>query len=197
MASNKLLTELSNEELLKLVESGPSKRSYNSRYLTFISKYNIQPGESKVLSKALYELFKLDNPDITHQTFTRNLAKYIKKTKRDYFLINKSVLDIGKELETILFPIRVAKIRKVRNQRRHIEEFLKHFQLSPGNNLVSLQIFLDIYDAWCYKYKRKKLNDREFRHLLSIFLPEVQIKKLVHFNVADSFFKTVKIKKNK
>lgn len=194
---NKLLTELSNEELLKLIEKeGPSKRAYNSRYLSFISKYNIQPGESKVLSKALYELFKLDNPDISHEKFTKNLGKYIQKTKRQYFLINKSLLDIGKELETILFPIHVAKVRKVRNQRKHIEKFLEHFKLSPGNNSVSLQVLLDIYDLWCYKYKRKKLNDREFRHLLSIYLPEIHIKKLRHFKVADTFFETVKIKRN-
>lgn len=199
MAQKKLPSQLSDEELLDLINNstGTVKRAYNTPYLNFLSKYNIQPGPTKVLSKTLYQLFKQDYPDINHIKFTRRLSNYIEKSKDGYFLINKSILEIGRQIEAILFPPHVSNVRKVRNQRKHIEAFLEYFKLKPGDNSVSLQVFLDIYSVYCYKEKKKKLNDREFRHLLSIYLPEVHIRKLRHFKVADSFFTTVKIKKNK
>jgi hypothetical protein len=190
----KITTQLSDEELLNLVDSPESyKRPYKSRYLAFISKYNISPGKHEVFTKALFELFKQDNPDISPEKFTRNLSKFLPTKRSDYtlFLINKNTLDIGKDIEEKLFAGRPVSARKVRNQRRHIEAFLEHFKLQPGIVSISLQVFIDIYSKWCYKYKRKKLNPREFRHLLSIYLPEVHIRKLRHFKVHKSLFEVV------
>lgn len=194
MEKRKLQTQLTDEELLNLASnSDPLKRNYKSKYLTFISKYNLSPGKHEVFTKALYELFKQDYPDITPEKFTKNLSKFLPTKKSDFtlFLINKNTLDIGKDLEDKLFAGRPVKIKKIRNQRKHIEAFLEHFKLKPGNCSVSLQVFLDLYDSFCYKYKRKKLNDREFRHLLSIYLPEIHIRKLRHFQVHKSLFEVV------
>jgi len=191
---NKLATELTNEQLLKLLETKTEvKKQYKNPYLTFISKYNIINGKNMVHSDMLFKLFKFDNPKANQATFNYNLKKYLiyehTNRKGTYYFIEQSVLDIGKSIEDMLKKKPVSK-KQVRNRRKHIEDFLKALNLKPGNNSLTMSVLFDLYDSWCYKYKRKKIGIGEFANLIPIYIPVVNKK---YYKVHDDLFKVVSL----
>lgn len=189
----KLQTELTNEELLKLLETETTnKLTFKNPYLNFISKYNIKTGTFEVPTQVLLELFNVDNPRIGRNSFTKNMKKYIDwKLNRNnlVFLIDKDLLEISKTVENlILKKPKAAKI--VRNRKRHIEAFLQAYNLKPGDNSVPISILIDLYDRWCYKYKRKKISIGEFQNLIPIYLPLINGK---YYKVHDDLFKIISL----
>ncbi len=194
---NKLATELTNEELLKLLEGQSKtevKRPLKNTYLNFINKYNLQPGQQRVPTKLLYKLYKIDNPKADQKTFTKNMKKYLDFSSGHhdnviFFLLNKSLLEVGKSIEDMLTKKPTSK-KQVRNRRNHIEDFLKAFNLKPGNNSITVAVLIDLYDRWCYKYKRKKVHISELVNLIQIYIPIVNKK---YYKVHDDLFKVVSL----
>lgn len=190
---NKLSTELSNEELLKLLDTKLSnKKQFKNPYLNFISKYNIQSGIFEVTVQVLLQLYNVDHPRVKQQGFTRNFKKYIdwKKNRHQLvFLINKDILEISASVEKLLEP-KNKSAKKTRDRKRHIESFLETFNLKPGNNSIETAVLVDLYDRWCYTYKRKKIHMNEFYGLLPIYLPLVNKK---YYKVHDDLFKVVSL----
>lgn len=190
----KLQTELSNDELFDLLQNNEesSKPALKNKYLNFISKYNIQSGTSEVPTSILLELFKFDYPKISSQAFVINMKKYIEwetHRNRTIFFINKSLLEISKSLDDLINP--PSKPKKVRDRKKHIEDYLKYFNLKPGNNSIEPSILFDLYDRWCYKYKRKRITHKEFYAYLKLYLPLVNEK---YHNVHDDLFKIISLK---
>ncbi len=191
---NKLSTELSNEELLNLLETKDlsNKKEYENPYLNFISKYNIQSGTFEVPTKVLLELYQIDHPRVGQTGFTKNLKKYIDwKMNRNIltFLINKNILEISSSVEKLLKKRKPGN-KVVRDRKRHMEAFLETFNLKPGNTSIEVAVLVDLYDRWCYKYKRKKIHNNEFYSLLPIYLPYVNKK---YYKVHDDLFKVVSL----
>lgn len=202
MKIKKLPTEIDTQDLLKLLETNSTielkpikkaKQVFTDKVHSFISKYNIKPGENPVLSKTLYKLFNLEFPEYGIQRFTRRM-KYLLPfdtiKKNTLFLIDKDILDISKSVEKLVFKTNNKVIAKKRNYKRHIEAYIKFFKLSPGQNAISFIILDDLYDRWTYKTKKKKIFG-SLSKLLKMYLPYQMHNKALYFLVNNEIFKVV------
>lgn len=198
----KLQTELTDEELLKLLEDEsvevlgktvPKKQHKLIKVMDFVSKYNIKSGNFKIFTGTLYQLFKLEYPDVTDKSFTYQMRKLVPSEKhRRYtvFFINKDLLDISKSVQHFLTD-KKQQISRKRNLKRHIEGFINFFKLSPGSNAVQFEILADLYDLWTYKTKKKKLKDSTVATLLKLYIPHEKIKERRYFKLDNGIFKVV------
>lgn len=207
MKTKKLATELTNDELLKALNEGTigdgpvdrmhiavNELKFSDKIHAFISKYNIRPGEHKILSKQLYVLFKQDYPEYSLGYFTRRISNILPSERtsmnRTLLFIDKNVLDISKSVEK-KFIKTSSTVSRQRNHKRHIEAFLKFFKIAPGTNAITFTIVADLYDRWTYKTKKKRMTNNILSTLLQMYLPHKKHNNERYFHINNDIFKVV------
>lgn len=194
MKTKKLTTELTDQELIaqltntnEVVGNQPKRQEHKfTKVLDFVSKYNIKSGNNEITSKILFELFKIDYPEVGLKSFVFQLKKllpYKRPRHITIFLIDKNQLEITNAVkENFITP--KATITRQRNMKRHVEGFMKYFKIKPGNNAINFKIIADLYDRWTYKFKKKKVSDQTLSTLLKLYLEFY-----IHSNNTDRYFK--------
>lgn len=190
----KLTTELTTEELLNQLEStdiqveGKRKVTQHKfhKILDFISKYNIKSGNNPITSKILFELFKLEYPEVQFKSFVfqmKRLLPYKRPRHVVIFYIDKNQLDVTDAIKRHYITPKTV-ISRQRNLKKHVESFIKYFNLNPGNNAINFKIVVDLYDRWTYKFKKKKVSNQVLSNLLKHYFEFYK-----HSNNTDRYFK--------
>lgn len=172
--SNKLLHELSEEELLEAFsEEEESEIDVSGdTILSFISFYNITSGENKVRSQTLFNLYKHYEKDpLTHGAFGQRLAKIFEQCEDRnfrYYLINESALDISKKAwELVQAKKKTPNTPKLKY---HMESFMSHYEIERGKNWVHQDRLYYLYDKWVYKQRKQGLSKTQFKKLCNLYL---------------------------
>lgn len=199
----KIATELTDQELIaqlnedvEVVDDQPRKLQHKfTKVLDFVSKYNIKSGNNEVESKILFELFKIDYPDVGLKSFIFQLKRILPyKRPRNIvlFQIDKNSMEITNSVKQHYLAPK-NQISRQRNMKRHIEGFMKYFKIKPGNNAVNFKIIADLYDRWTYKFKKKKVSDQTLSTLLKLYLEFYKASNNTdrYFKVHDDIFTVV------
>lgn len=172
---NKLITELTEEELLKLLEDKEGDNfnltDYKNDLLEFISFYQLRPGTNKVTPAILFELYKLwSKKPIKQKAFTKQMGEML-PTERTfslrYYLLNcpqNSVLGY------------VIKYLKTHNKthskvyKQHFDNFLKKYEIKNGSFFIKDFVLFDLYDQWVYQIrKRRPFSYNQFQNFCKLY----------------------------
>jgi len=162
MESKRLPNEQSLEELLKTLEDTKDESivGVTDDVFSFISTFNILPGNETVLKKALYDLYKSWSKDpISSYKFSLKMTKHFKshmKGPKHYYELNLSSFQIEKETLTLLEKRTIDKT-KFPSWQKHFESFLQHYNINKGKAWVQSYVLMHFYDKWCYKNKKRNL----------------------------------------
>ena len=147
----KLITEQSNEELLKQLEGIPTNNIYiesSQEILEFISVFKLQNGTNPVKMNTLFNLYKLwSKSPKTLVMFNKDLSEMVTKEK-SYYYINFDVFTLKKEihkLQTIKYATTLP------GRARHFKQFLSRYQIKNGGLWIKDLVLYNIYDKWTYK----------------------------------------------
>lgn len=178
--SNKVLPNtVTTEDLLKALETKEEiiKINEDNDILGFFNFYNIKNGNTKVQFKALFKLYNLwSKQPLGKETFYSMLRMYFRTGRMgDYKVAYISVnsLAIGeKTLE--LLKEKKEDPTKSPARRRHFNNFLEKYHISPGKDLIELEVLLFLYDKWTYEIKRK--TKMAYATIIKMFKIDFEIK---------------------
>jgi hypothetical protein len=162
MVSKRLPNEQSLEDLLKTIEESEEKNivGVSDDVFSFITHFNILPGEELVLKSVLYDLYcSWSKTPISKFAFGSKAAKYFlnhQKGPRNYLKINLNSISIQKETILNLEKNKLNKI-KYPTWQAHYNQFLNFYKIKKGNSWVQSYVLMHFYDKWCYKNKRRRL----------------------------------------
>lgn len=179
MNNKKLPHQLSDEELLKLVEEGgdlEAPKELKDPILNFLQAFNIQPGRFLVHTKSIHDLYKAWSNDrsLTKRQFEDKVGMYIAKKsyhakKQAYFMVNKSMFKFHEELERIEQDSKQDPT-KSKKQHQSFEKFLQEYgQIGGGNTFIEAVIFYYFYRRDCELKPRKPLSYGNFVALCRIY----------------------------
>lgn len=162
MESKQLPNEQTLEELLKTLEQTKEESivGVSDDVFSFISTFNILPGNEPVLKNAVFDLYKSwSNDPVSRTSFGLKMNKHFQgysTAGRNYYKLNINSIQV--ERETLL-AIQKHKIDKTKypNWHKHFNDFLSHYNILKGTTWVQSFVIAHFYDQWCYKNKRKKL----------------------------------------
>ncbi len=173
----KLPSELSEEELLKALESEEEiiPQAPNN-VVAFLLFYNITPGAFPVKSSVLYKLYtKHTKEPIGNFKFSVEAGKYIPHVN-SYFNINMSAFKIADK--TFQLISKTKQNATSPRYRRHFENFLKANNLEDGNIFVNLDDLYEEYQKWCYSIKRRRnMGKAIFGQLLKLYIKKEKLVK--------------------
>lgn len=148
------------EELLDIIDSDDAPEDTlvdqsEDEILRFIGQFNIVAGTEYVASRILHRLYStmFENP-MKLGRFSEELNLYFERTQTGQFRINRSALDIGKDLDKILRDKKTKSTGKRYTQ--HFNNFQKSLNILPGADYVTMGTLYFIYDDWCYNVRRTK-----------------------------------------
>lgn len=166
MGLRQLPNNLTLEELLSTIEKSEEKNivSYTDDVFSFISHFNINPGENLVLTSVLFDLYKnWSNNPVSKIKFGLKINKHFfkhQKGKRVYYKINLDSIFIEKQTLGILEKNKINKV-KYPTWQNHYNKFLDYYKISKGTTWVPHYVLMHFYDKWCYKNKKKRLLSEE------------------------------------
>lgn len=162
MESKQLPNEQTLEELLKTLEQTKEESivGVSDDVFSFISTFNILPGNYHVLKSAMYDLYRKWSKDpVTRTKFGLKMNKHFKTYAKGpyiYYGLNVDSLLVEKETLKIIESKKRDKTKNP-NWQKHFNDFLNYYKLSKGTNWVQSFVISYFYDQWCYKNRRKKL----------------------------------------
>jgi len=168
---NKIITELSNEELLNSLEGEESVEHYKDDILNFISFYNIKTGDERVPGSTVYFLYKnWSKVQLKEREFYNKFNKLFNKKRSDY-LLNIEHMNISK--------LALEKINKTKSKtknkkyKEHFEFFLSHYNLKGGDTWVGGELLFKMYLIWRKEaYKPRVLAKSQFYSFCRLYFSE-------------------------
>lgn len=179
----KSLNQLSDEELLKLLENPEDidfVRENSNDVLSFIHFFNIQPGRTKVKSYFLYILYKdWSKLPIKRKEFSLEMSKYLDLNSHSFFYIDRNHLKLLQKSYEILQKKSHNDPLLGKNKKIHFEHYLKFYNIKLGNYWIEREILYFYYDKWCYKNKLKMnvLSEKNFNRFIKIYFKDVKMTK--------------------
>lgn len=163
MGNNKLLTELSEEDLLNLVDSTEEIET-KDKIQEFCSVFNLQTGNKKVNFNTIIKLYKKwdkDSPVVLRHLFEKYFT-----FDNQYILLDKDPIEIEK-IKKIKFKSRVYDKLKNNKYHTHFNKFLNIHKIEKGTIWVPSYLVTFLYNKWTYETKpRLNLNES---HLIKFF----------------------------
>jgi hypothetical protein len=156
------------EELLALVNKEVDNTVQVSQLvptdpiLSFITKFDIKPGENKVPSKILFKLFKkhFKRTEINSHTFCIRLS--------DYFFYKSGYFNISIDVYYIKNLYKPPKrINKSKFYNTRILKFMSHYDIKPGPLYIELDILFYLFNNFIDEYKLKQMSIQRFSQILS------------------------------
>lgn len=195
MGLRQLPNNLTLEELLNTIEKSEDKNvvGVSDDVFSFISHFNVLPGNNKVLISTLYKLYKnWSSEPITKHTFVYRMSRHFitqRYSNKHYYLLN---LDSLKVEYKILELLTNKKINKKNSPvvRKHFEEYLTFYNITKGNKWIEGYILAHLYDKWCYnKNIKRKLTDINFINFCKLYFEHKKNgdNKMIWFGVNKEF----------
>lgn len=179
---NKLPSELSEEELLKSLESEEEiiPQAANN-VVAFLLFYNIEPGVFPVKSRVLYKLYtKYTKEPVPVQVFSLEVGNYIKNVT-GYLHINKSAFKIADKTFELLQKrnYQTSPILK-----RHYENFIKTYNFQIGSIWTCSNDLYQEYRNWCKKVgRRRPISKMNFNKLCILYFKEKIVKGKKYYGI--------------
>lgn len=178
MASNKLPSNLTEEDLINLLNNDNSSQKSDKNQnnlptvLQFLAVFEIKPGKNPIKSTGLYKLFKkwAGHTEYTQNQFTLEVGQYIEHTRKGFFLIDQDTFKIS---QRILHQINQKKPKRnltVNKLKEHLDKFIIDNNLKRGNNWIDLEEFHKFYWTWAYKTKKaKRIYFNDFCKVIKLY----------------------------
>lgn len=187
MSNNKLLNDLTDEELLKVAgeqykETNTTNRIYrkdmlsehNHDVLNFVIAFNFKEGKKKVSRKLLYNLYKSWSKDpVSKIEFSKQLHLYFSKHTKDLLYLNSDNRFLGSETYK-----RLAARKKSQSPlsspfwQRHLDLFLNTHGIEAGNNYLEVVVIHHLYERWRYENNIKsRMGRRVLARVLAARFP--------------------------
>lgn len=180
---NKLPSELSEEELLKSLESEEEiiPQAANN-VVAFLLFYNIEPGVFPVKSRVLYKLYtKYTKEPVPIQVFSLEVGNYIKNVT-GYLHINKSAFKIADKTFELLQ--KRTNMQTSPAFKRHYENFIKAAQLQAGGIWTCSGDLYEAYISWSKKVgRRKHITEKSFNKLCILYFKEKIVKGKKYYGI--------------
>ncbi len=162
--SNKLLTELSNEELLKVLDDSEELLPEND-VIKFISFYKIAPGKDLVMADLLYYIYShWSKEKLPRKEFIKQLSFQVPHGPKG-FLINEKAINFSKKALEI---IKSRDKTKSKNYKIHFEAFLnRHEFLKKPTGWLQDDFLYNLY-----KTDYKGLSFRNFKKFLKLYFEQ-------------------------
>jgi hypothetical protein len=150
------------EELLKSIEESEDKNvvGITDDVLSFLSHFNILPGENLVLTSVVFDLYKNWSKDpISRAVFGLKINKHFfkhQKGNKIYYKINLDSFSVEKQT---LIEIEKHKMDRTKypSWQKHFQSFLDFHEIKKGKTWVQSFVLMYFYDKWCYKNRKKRL----------------------------------------
>lgn len=197
MGLKRLPNNASLDELLNTIEESEEKDviGVSDDVFSFLSHFNILPGENLVLTSVIFDLYKSwsENP-INKIAFLKRMNKHfflnaIKGKK--YFNINTDSISVEKKTLETLQKNKLDK-RKYPVWHEHFKDFLLDHKITKGKFWVQSFVLRYFYDRWCYKKNKKlTLSEINFFNFCKLYFKHkrnVQ-SRMLWFGVSDEFIK--------
>lgn len=173
--SDKKLDSLSSEELLKALQNTENTTiEIDHPIHTFLKKLDIQPGNFKVPTQILWEVFNKLNPKVLAKIEFMNNLKYFLEVEKSHVKLNKAKIVLYAEI----LKINMEKPKKnpVSNEanRRHFEAFLKTSGVTKGTFRITNYVFYHIYRCYCVDNKKKQLSYDNFTKLAGNYIGKLR-----------------------
>lgn len=177
----KPITEVTDEELLKLLE-GNSETSelnieeYPNDVLEFMSVFNLQNGPYPVKTAVLGRFYSQwsQNPLKPNQ-FTKELHKFL-NIDGNNFMLNITNNEI---LKKTLKHLEKRDNTKLKISKLHFDNFIKKYNIQKGDFWMKDIVFYDLYDKWSYEINKKRpFSFYSFKKFCNLYF----MKKSIHSN---------------
>lgn len=172
--SNNLTQDLLNA----LEEDSTAEIKTDNDVLSFLITYNISPGKEKVLSKALYNLYKAwSKAPLTRCKFSEVICNIL-PTQNVFKLINKSAIEIVGSLLEIRGSRRKYQHGNIK-AKRLVDEFFATYKLSKGRTWIPAMILYERLRTWVFDVKKEKtcMGYERFTQICKIFLKYKRVRK--------------------
>lgn len=176
MGLKRLPSEQSLDELLNTLERSEEKSIVgptSDDVFSFISTFNILPGDEPVLKNVIYELYKnWSNDPLNRVKFGIKMSKHFLNHQigpKQYYKLNTSSLTIQKET---LIHVEKRKVDRTKSPswQKHFNDYLGYHKITKGKTWVQSFVLFHFYDKWCYKNKRKcMLSETTFFNFCKLY----------------------------
>lgn len=185
--SKKIITELTDEELNKLLEDSSNSESitvFNKNDINeFISVYGIKSGTYQVSIKLLGKLYRQWSKDPIHpRTFANcltDLFPYIRGGDSNFLCVNK---DVWKLKEVFDNYFKSQEKTKMKHYKTHFDAFINYYKLKKGSFFIKDNVLYNLYDKWTYKNKNNNpLIKSQFINFCKLYFPKYKKIEKIHW----------------
>jgi hypothetical protein len=170
----KKLVELSEEELLKILESNEESFTFSDDVLNFIETYKLETGTNTVRIANLHIIYSnWSKFPVSLKAFTSKFVDSFNTQFIDgerYALLKQDPLEIAKLAERFKPGSKKRPLTKSKSFKQHFEAYLKHYSIVPGTTFVPSRILYKLYSDWTDR--TKKLNETAFDQLLALYFKQ-------------------------
>lgn len=154
MESRKSPDELDLESLISALEKEDTKEELTDNdVVNFMISYGLKPGINQVRHKLLYDLYSSWSlTPVTSIEFRKILTRFIEIHNESYD-INFTSFKISSILYDLLNKRELDRSKSHRFQ-KHFENFMKKYELTPGDNWIHIKYLYYMYDVWVYQIQK-------------------------------------------
>jgi len=149
---SKLPNNLSEEELLKILEQAPEKEEYKDNIALFVSTFGLSEGSLKIPLKLLYSLYELwAKRPLSLPSFNHKLSLLMPNKAifngNVHFLLNKDTLKINEEVYNLIRDKR-NKMAKSSHHQKQFDNFIESCKIEDGKDWILCKSLHKIYLSW-------------------------------------------------
>jgi hypothetical protein len=194
----------SEHELEELLESIKEKEEissvgYRDDVFSFLTFFNIEPGEQTVPKRTVYALYsKWSECPLNTIQFNMKMGAYFEhhfKGTKPFWKINLNSLQINESLIRFLERSKLDKT-KYPSWKKHFEDYLCHYQIKDGRRWVQPFVLKHFYDKWCFENKRRTLlSETQFFNFCKLYFPyrRTTDSRMQWFGINEEFMNTVSV----
>lgn len=177
----KALTQLSEEELLDLLDSNDTldEDHSNNEFNEFISLFKLKPGTTKVpfnvIKKIYSEWSKTKVDDYQLRTFIQN-----------HFVIRKSYVYLDNNPINSSVNYKPKKFDKLKSPvfQNHYKRFILDNSIEKGSYLIRGSLLYHLFKIWNEQQKKSYiLSEKNFYKFSAFYLEKDIVNKLVYFKI--------------
>lgn len=188
---SKLTSELSEDELLKLIQESDdtedSSLNYKNNILEFISAYNIKRGKERVSKRIMYALYRAWSINaVTNSIFTTEMTKFFDTyyyRDKVYYLLDKKALKLASETYNLLKTPDKVKFKAWAN---HFHKFLDYYNIKKGSYYVKDKFVYELYSRFLTITSEKKIDRKPISYKQFIKFCKMYFKEKKSYN--DNWF---------
>lgn len=173
----KAVTELSDQELLKLVEQEKSNQvvyDWPNDVMEFISVYNLKQGTEAITTKLLYRLYKFWSKEpVLRQTFSNAIMDIFPSSRIGEsvtILLDEKALNISNEVNKYLKRFDKTKSK---NWTKHFTTYLDHYSIKKGGLFIKNNVLFNLYDKWTSRNNNyHPLGPKQFNKFCALFFTQ-------------------------